>query len=252
MDILRRDLLMVPYGSAGFFPEKLKLTGFALSGLALWTASPCVIVDRSIPQPLRCHQMPAEFSPPPPPEAMRDTASKLAFMKDHLQSLCGIWDGPPKAFIDSYFAAVQREMSANSDELGKLVGDLTGLAVADDFVFSAPLPLPRAHLHLAPRSDAPVVRSEDVVRVDFAFWTGTRLLAVDLDTGATMTPKERRAWQRIADYGIDTLRVRPGELADATAPADILGEDFARFWQHDALPRTPFRGPRIAEPLVAA
>lgn len=252
MDILRRDLLMIPYGSAGFFPEKLKLTGFALTGLALWTASPCVIVDRSTRQPLRCHQMPAEFSPPPSPEAMRDTASKLAFMQEYLQSLCGVWQGPPKAFIDNYFAAARRALAANVETLNARVADLAGLASADDFVFSVPLPLPRAHLHLAPRSDAPVVSSEDVVRVDFAFWTGTRLLAIDIDTGATMTPKERRAWQRVADYGIDTLRVEPEALAEASAPCDVLGDDFARFWEGDPLPRTPFRGPRIAEPVAAA
>jgi hypothetical protein len=252
MDILRRDLLMIPYGSAGFFPEKLKLTGFALSGMSLWTASPCVIVDRSGRQPLRCHQMPAEFSPPPSPEAMRDTASKLAFMQEYLQSLCGVWEGPPKAFIENYFTAARRALAANGEELAARVADLAGLATADDFVFSAPLPLPRAHLHLAPRSDAPVVRSEDVVRVDFAFWTGTRLLAVDIDTGATPTPKERRAWQCVADYGIDTLRVKPAALADAAEPADILGIDFLRFWDGDPLPRTPFRGQRIAEPVAAA
>jgi hypothetical protein len=252
MDLLCRDLLLIPYGSAGFFPEKLKLTGFALSGLALWTASPCVIVDRTSGQPLRCHDMPAEFSPPPDPEAMRDTASKLFFMQRYLQSLCGVWQGPPKAFIDNYFAAARREIEANQDELTARVGALVGLASVDDFVFSAPLPLPRAHLHLAPRSAAPVVEAEDMVRVDFAFWTGRRLLAVAMDTGTTLTPKQRRAWERIGAYGVDTLRVKPADLAAADAPAAVLGNDFARFWDGDRLPRTPFRGPRIADPVAAA
>jgi len=251
MDILRRDLLFIPYGSAGFFPEKLKLTGFALSGLSLWTASPCVIVDRTLPGPLRCHQMPAEFSPPPPAEAMRDTAGKLAFMKHYLQSLCGVWQGPPKTFIDNYFAAAGRALAAQQDALASQVSGLAGLAGVDDFIFSAPLPLPRAHLHLAPRADAPTVKTEDVVCVDFAFWTGTRLLAVAMETGATQTPKQRRAWERIGAYGIDTLRLAPGSLAQASL-SDVLGEDFARFWDDDPIPRTPFRGPRIADPVAVA
>jgi len=249
MDILRRDLLFIPYGSAGFFPEKLKLTGFALSGLSLWTASPCVIVDRRTTTPLRCHQMPAEFSPPPPPEAMRNTAGKLAFMKHYLQSLCGVWQGPPKTFIDNYFAAAGRALAAARDGLEPRMRGLSGLAGVDDFIFSAPLPLPRAHLHLAPRADAPTVRAEDVVCVDFVFWTGTRLLAVAMETGSSQTPKQRRGWERIGDYGIDTLRLAPGALAEASL-SDGLGEDFARFWEGEPIPRTPFRGPRIADPVA--
>jgi hypothetical protein len=251
MDLLRRDLLLIPYGSAGFFPEKLKLTGFSLAGLEMWTASPCVLVDRASGQPLRCHQMPVEFTPPPPAEAMRDAASKLFFMQRYLHSLCGVWQGPPKVFIDAYFAAARREMAANADALGERVGKLAGLADIDDYVFSAPLPLPRAHLHLARRSSAPVVDPDDVVPVDFAFWTGERLLAVAMDTGATPTPKQRRAWERVSAYGISTLRVKPAALADAAAPHEILGNDFARFWEGDPLPRTPFRGPRITDPVAA-
>jgi hypothetical protein len=251
MDLLRRDLLLIPYGSAGFFPDKLKLTGFSTGGLSLWTASPCVIVDRGAGQPLRCHQMPADFSPPPAPEAMRDTAGKLFFLQRYLHSLCGVWQGPPKAFIDAYFAAVNRDIAANRDMLEERVRDLAGLAGADDFVFSAPLPLPRAHLHLAPRADAPTVRAEDVVTVDFAFWTGRRLLAVDMDTGATPTPKQRRAWERIGAYGIDALRLKPAALAGPPSLSDSLGADFARFWDGDPIPRTPFRGPRIADPVAA-
>ena len=251
MDLLRRNLLLIPYGSAGFFPEKLKLTGFALSGLSFWTASPCVIVDRNDGLPLRCHQMPAEFSPPPAPEAMRDTASKLFFMQRYLQSLCGVWQGPPKIFIDNYFAAAQREIAANRTRLDDRVRNLAGLAGADDFIFSAPLPLPRAHLHLAPRSDAPTVQAEDVVRVDFALWTGRRLLAIDLETGDSRTAKQRHAWERIGAYGIDTLRLAPSALAEASL-AENLGDEFSRFWEADPIPRTPFRGPRIADPVAAS
>lgn len=252
MDLLRRELLLIPYGSAGFFPEKLKLTGFALSGLALWTASPCVIVDRSAGRPLRCHEMPAEFVPPPAPEAVRDTTAKLFFMQRYLQSLCGVWQGPPKAFIEGYFAVAQRTIAAQRDGLAARVASLAGLATADDFVFSAPLPLPRAHLHLAPRSEAPVVDPQDVVRVDFAFWTGYRLLAVDMDSGASVTPSRRRAWDRIDAYGIDRLYLKPATLAGAATLADVFGADFAAFWEGDPLPRTPFRGPRIADPVAAA
>lgn len=251
MDLLHRDLLLIPYGSAGFFAEKMKLTGFSLAGLELWAASPCVLIDKASRQPLRCHQMPADFSPPPPAEEMRETAGKLGFMRQHLQSLCGVWQGPPKTFLEAYFAAVKREIAANSEELSDRIAGLDGLAGIDDFVFSAPLPLPRAHLHLAPRSDAPVVRSEDVVAVDFAFWTGHRLLAVAMETGATPTPKQRRAWDCVAAYGIDTLRVKPKDLVEANRPADVLGNDFARFWDGDPMPRTPFRGPRIADPVTA-
>lgn len=252
MDLLRRDLLLIPYGSAGFFPEKLKLTGFSLSGMALWSSSPCAIVDRSSGAPLRCHDMSAEFSPPPAPEALRDAASKLFFMQRYMHSLCGVWQGPPKVFIDNYFAVANRELAAHRDILTDRLGDLAGLASVEDYVFSAPLPLPRAHLHLAPRSDAPTVDADDVVRVDFAFWTGRRLLAVAMETGTTLTPKQRRDWQRIGDYGIDTLRLEPARLAGAATLADALGEDFGRFWEGEALPRTPFRGPRIAEPVAAA
>jgi hypothetical protein len=251
MDLLRRDLLLIPYGTAGFFPEKLRLTGFALSGLSFWTASPCVIIDRRDGLPLRCHQMPAEFSPPPAPEAMRDAASKLFFMQRYLQSLCGVWQGPPKTFIDNYFAAAQRQIAANQAMLTERVRDLAGLASIDDFIFSAPLPLPRAHLHLAPRSNAPTVQAEDMVRVDFAFWTGKRLIAVDINTGASRTPKQRRAWERIGEHGIDTLRLAPSALA-GTSLADSLGEEFARFWEGGPIPRTPFRGPRIADPVAVS
>jgi hypothetical protein len=80
------------------------------------------------------------------------------------------------------------------------------------------------------------------VRVDFAFWTGERLVAVVIDTGATLLPRQRRLRERLAVADLDLVTLGKSEIAADGSLLARLGERFRDFWQDEPLPAGPFKG----------
>jgi hypothetical protein len=154
------------------------------------------------------------FAEPPDLIRLETTATRLAFLREHLQSLCDLWVKPPRQFLDAYFAWLAATLAAEPAR-SALTEAGHGLFAPEDWSFAALRPLPSAFL---PAGD-------EWVRAEFAFWTGDGFVAVEL-------PGERRAKRR------DELA--PADLVDATALGVKLPAAFHDFWRNIALPRSPF------------
>ena len=142
------DLLLIPFGTASFHPEKLELAGFSPDGLRLSSASPCVLIDRALRAPLRLSSAPLPVATPGIGEVARDVEGELRLLQHHLERLCGEWTRPPRRFLQRYFEEVRLEIARNEEVLAERAAPFAGLYEAAHWTFSALLPLPRAHLHL--------------------------------------------------------------------------------------------------------
>jgi hypothetical protein len=151
------------------------------------------------------------------------------FVRDYLKRLCRPWDGQSAKFLDWYFASLAAHVDANRAPLTARLGAAAGLFRADDWLFSAPIPLPRAHL-----------LADDPIQIDFAFWLGDRFAAAR-SAAATTTPRKAAGQDaRLRAAGVEVVRFAPHDLAAPCSP--LFGRLLPTpFWTGQKMPMGPFR-----------
>jgi hypothetical protein len=248
------DLLLVPFGAARFHPERFELAGFSPDGLRLWSASPCVLIDRASSAPLRLNSVPLPATTANLREGAPDVSREIRLLQNELERLCGEWARPPRQFLRRYFEEVRLEIEQNRELLEGRAAPFAGLYEAAHWTFSALLPLPRAHLHLPEPTARASFDAADIVRVDFAFWTGAGLVAVVAGGQRTPTPSARRDRARLEAWGIELRAYEPVRLKSAAERGLLtsLGPAFRDFWKSEALPSGPPKDASLARPVLAA
>jgi len=183
-------------------------------------------------KPLRLSTMPWEFPERPDLIALTTVSQRLDFLRDHLKLLCGLWDKLPRLFLDVYFRDIAECIARNRPALDALAAAHGGLFRPEDWSFAALCPLPQAHLPAAPETP-----------LDFAFWTGEKLHAVEIASAASQNRARREGRGRLRESGISVIEIAGTELARGRAGdlASRLPADLREFWRRDALPSSPFR-----------
>jgi hypothetical protein len=212
-------------------------------GTAAWRAEangPRVAVDPDARDPLRLNDGPYEFAELPPLAGSGTSAERMAILRDHLTEFCDQWAKRARQFVTLYFRFVHEAIARDRAEIDAHLGRFGGLFTADDYAFSALRPLPRAHLAVA---------DGERVRVDFAFWTGARLVAVDV-TGdeARGTAWEERA-RRLDAAGIQRIDI-PAVLVAKDDTAELrlaLPAEFTGFWRGEPMPSSPFKASALGD-----
>jgi hypothetical protein len=191
-----------------------------------------VTIDRRARAPLRLNTMRWAF--PEPPDLIRLTGvdERLDFLRDHLKSLCGLWDKLPRAFLDVYFCYVAVCIERNRANLATCADPLGGLFQPEDWSYSALCPLPRAHLPAIPESP-----------VDFAFWTGETLYAIEIAGHGTPSRGHRDERVPLRAAGVPVIEIPGAGLAGngVSVLAALLPAPFTEFWKSQPLPSSPFR-----------
>jgi hypothetical protein len=164
---------------------------------------------------------------PLPPSAMTEAAgdhpARLAALRGWLEGSCGDYARPRRRFVAIYLDFVAAELARHRAELEAGLARFDGLYVPEDWLWSAPRPLPRAWL---PTPDGPVF-----AEIAFRLQDGPLALV--------LAEPEREAPLRAA--GIAVCRIDP-DLPAGDVGA-VLGPAFVRFWTGERLPRSPFRRP---------
>jgi hypothetical protein len=162
---------------------------------------------------------------PLPAEAMaspaNDHAARVAAMKQFLHGLCGDYAPQRLRFVDCYLGCMAAQLDAHRDEMARDLQQYHGLYAPEDWLWSAPRPLPRAWLP----------GKAGMAPVDFAFWDGTQAIAIGFGNAQDVP-------------GAVVCRVTPDILAGGPlALLDVLPVGFRCFWRGESLPRSPFRRP---------
>jgi hypothetical protein len=247
MAVALADVLLIPYGIAEWSPDGISLEGFSGRILRLSTAFPCAAVNRARGEPLRFNNSRYDLASAPNPEgASMDVRDVLKY---HLKSLCRAWDNLSTRFLDGYFEFLTDTVEGHRDALVEQLAPYAGLYDYRDWFFSAPKPLPRAHLYAPAEGSTAQIATADFVPVDFAFWLGDRLVAAQSPQGSLTPKRGREQSDRLRLAGIDLFSFG---LTDLTGQAArdffmrVLGSSVP-FWEGEPLPSGPFRAPILEE-----
>ncbi len=228
-----RNVDLVPYGVDRWSFADMKVAGFSSRGLLLDASFPCTSFD--VPT-VRLHHLRYELAgladedgtmPP------RDPA------RAYFRQICSPWDRTALAFIGLYFARIHALLAHAGEAFERRVATFAGLYKPADWATSAPAPLPRAHL-FAPAPGPDRAPSEaDFLRVDVAFRSGGRTVALISDASFPTPKSARSARERLEGNGILVFPIKAaeGEAALAAVVDAALGEAESRFWEADAIPR---------------
>ncbi|WP_125461836.1 MULTISPECIES: hypothetical protein [Rhodomicrobium] len=219
-----RDGIAIPYGVEQWPLERLAdVRAKRLAGLPLAAARPGAM--------LRINGDALDLPPPVPSEANMPMTMRIAA---HLKRLCGGWNVNAARFIDRYFAFLDHQIAHHRAELDARLKPFDGLFRAEDFIYSAPLPLPHA-----------LLAAPDFVKADFAFWLGDRMVAVLLAPSPLTPIAARRRKERLTAAGIALTECTAADLNDPNFAwfAATLGPEASRFWQGEALPAAPSASP---------
>ncbi len=238
------DVLLIPYGTDSWSIQTVGIKRFGDGSIRLDAPFPCAAINRSDKKPLRLN---SEAFTVPPNFNAREGLSKLTVMSDHLKSFCRPWDKLSVQFIDAYFDHIHDMLNAHRDTISAKLAPFDGLYVLEDWAFSAPKPLPRAHLY-APRSAHVTWDAADFVQADVVFWLGERIVAALAQPGPLTPARARERLARLEQVGVDVVHFTAEDLEkNATALFHrIIGDFLALLDSAGAVPIGPFR-PQILQ-----
>ena len=165
---------------------------------------------------------------PVPPDVMPlatgDHAARVTAALAWLESLCGDYAPLRRQFITAYFRFVASVIDAHRTELLARLQRYDGLYAPEDFLWSAPRPLPRGWVPVGERW----------LPADMLFWDGMQPIAIEL--AARDTDRQRV----LLAAKVVTLRIERAAFDRLDA---LLPPGFHRYWDDEALPSSPFRRP---------
>jgi hypothetical protein len=186
-------------------------------------------------EPLRLSHGPFPFAEPPDLIGNASLEARLTLLREHLATQCGPWDRTARMFLDAYFAHIAAAIAGHADEIASLAAKSGGIFAPADWSFSALRPLPQAHL--------------GPVRVDFAFWTGAKIVAIELVGSASPRRQRKDELARLETEGVVLVPVPAADLSRGGEHflARLLPPEFQRFWDGVVFPASPFGAEALVE-----
>lgn len=227
---------VIPYGTARP-PSKWMPRSSAEDGFAIRV--PCVTVSEAPDGALRLDSWLGGSRATPKPESPGD--DQLASLCRALTRHCDPWRRSERQFLACYFDFVGRHVERNRVALIGNLEPFAGLFRYSDWVYSALMPLPRAHLH-APDSGEPF-GPDTLIRVDFAFWTGMMAIAIELPGTGTRSLVTNQRHERLRRAGTRIIELADEVLDPAHAAKfeAALPDELRQFWRDRALPSGPLK-----------
>ena len=240
--------VLIPYGASRLHPRVLEALPGADGSIELKCAIPHVIVTPNARRPLRLNDACYDFSGQTAPTGGSATPDPMALLRTRIENLCELWGQPARLFVLRYFDFITAQVDRHRAELERRLEPFGGLYVYQDWVYSAPAPLPRAWLH-APRIRGTPPSLETFVFADFAFWIGDNAIAVYVSGFETPTAASRERLARLHTAGVQVHDI-PGELIRSDGERGLrerLPAQFLRFWEQEAFPSGPFRNSMLGK-----
>ena len=230
--------LIIPFGRPKWDIKKIRIAGVSTEGTYFESDTPCVHIDanKDGSGPLRLRHIRDVF-----PEQLpvhKNTQKALAAICNHLQENCELQNEFERRFLDLYFAYCLSTLSpppilvAHSQK----TNDPLPVPYNDpNWVFHALLPLPQAHLYLTdPLKEGFSYIPDNMVKVDFAFWTGQQIVGVEI-TGSSHVgdPKHIRKDRMLQRAGVHVIHILNDELVKhgTKAISSLLPRPMTRFWE---------------------
>jgi hypothetical protein len=188
--------LIVPFGRLSCESHRIRLVGSSTQEMLFESDSPCLYVNRSNITGFTLDQCSGMFSLDNLSDPADETLDYLHSLCDLLRGNCELHSSYQHLFLTLYFDQVWEEHCASGKPLGRCL-----------------MPLPQTHFYLTDFSDLLEGKCQQkCVRVDFAFWTGQRFLAIQI---TEPTDDDRIRDERLLRFwGIDFIRMPEEEISD--------------------------------------
>lgn len=213
--------LIIPFGCPKWEISKIRLAGVSTKSTYLVSDTPCAYIDLSLKSALRLKHIRYAFPEELP--IIKDGSEAIKFIGEYMKEKCQLDTESEKRFLDMYFYLCVDLM------YGRIVGARdSGSELEFNYIFDALLPLPQAHFYLDNPLDIEFFSPSAAVpkkmfKVDFAFWTGERFVAVEIDGSSHIGSEAHIHKDRILRRaGIDVVHILNSELTKHKDPLFML------------------------------
>ena len=143
-----------------------------------------------------------------------------------------------RLFLDSYFDFLHFQIEKHKNEL-KPENVEDEIFIYKDWIYSAWLPLPQAHILMPPDF---MDNKPSFAEIDVAFWIEGQLIGVVIDGGATPIKSRKNKMDYLVQKHpqLWVIRVPRDKLEEDTFPIDLFPNSFSYFWRTLTLPHGPF------------
>lgn len=249
MPILQLDQILIPYSTPRPPGDRLAVSLEPDGRYAVDCRIPHVVATRGTA--LRLSGGRYETLSPPDPRAEQTRAELFAELRANTLRFCDQWRKGQRQFVERYFEFVAARVAGEREALADRLRPFGGLYGPDDWLFSAPRPIPQAWLSLDPTGGAAAYAPENMVMVDVAFWTREGPLAVAFRGTETPDPRKTAIRDALSRTGVQFLDIPMIALGPPPGDgiASLLPDAFRDFWTDEPIPAGPFK-PALPERLA--
>ncbi|MDQ3773653.1 MAG: endonuclease domain-containing protein [Pseudomonadota bacterium] len=207
------DHLLIPFARPKWSIERIKIIGVSTNATYIQSETPLVYINKAEKSALRLRHFSDVF-----PEEMPDAPTQpeaIAAIRKHLKETCNLDTDSEKRFLELYLDYCAATVVPTEWELRSHGPQNLAAPKNDpDWVFDALLPLPQAHLYVSdPLAGRYSFVPENMVKVDFAFWTGTQIVAVEIDGASHVGSAAHVRKDRILQgAGVSVIHIMNSEL----------------------------------------
>jgi len=216
------DHLILPYGRAVRDDlQKINLSAVSANGLYFSTEVPIIYINKSKREPLCLSWFPAKFGGEDGDGPYGDDDQTiLEFMLSTLKSNNPNMTRSEELFLDLYFDILMALMFASAGESAKSIAIFkkSGLGALHHHnsptdLWRALIPIPELQLYVNDPLGAWNFQPDNNFRVDYGFWDGEKLIAVEID-GAEPSGYARdiRRDRLLRRAGVDVIHILNLEL----------------------------------------
>lgn len=232
--------LIVPFGKPKWSIKNIRVAAVSTDATYFESDTPCAHIDKSSREPLRLAQF-NEFFPTKHPYVDKYSEA-LKYIHDSLIENCEVQTDHEREFLRLYFDWIFRVVkykthfrTRNDEELAQLMGA---------WVFWPLMPLPQAHLYARDPFESSLSSfvPDRMFKVDFAFWTGERFIAVEIDGSSHIGSEDHITKDRmLARVGVHVVHILNSEIDKhkRSIVKALLPDEITNPWPDDFSTREP-------------
>lgn len=204
------EQLIIPFGCKDKWNiNQIKLVGVSANATYIESSIPCAYINKNNKDPIRLTSFTSVFPKPVGGfPSINNAYESLKYIFDYFKQKCQLDTIYENKFLDIYFEYCQSQYPS-------FLYPNSYFPIYDtDCWFNALLPLPQAHVYINNPLDnqSSYLIPEQMCRIDFAFWTGHQIIAVEIDgdgkPGSNIIPRDRM----LKEAGIKVIHILNSEI----------------------------------------
>jgi hypothetical protein len=237
-----KDHLLIPFGRPKWDISKITIASVSTDATYFSSSTPCAYIDMQNSRPPRLGAIEdciPNFPNDRVPFDEDDEAAAAAtifFVHQLLAETCEFDSDFERRFLELYFRWIVETCQPRDYERKKDRPDLSKPRNDPWWVTEALLPLPQAHLYvhdpLRPRAFG---SPSNMFKVDFTFWTGTKIVAVEVDGKSHVGDEKHITKDRMLQRaGVHVIHILNKELLehDTKVMRALLPASISRYWEY--------------------